>query len=168
MKKMNLIGKSILVALLGTLGMASAQAATVSGRADAWVFQAVTVTESTSMSFGNIVPDLAASTNVTVDTADGISSDNPSTTLLGTPASGAFQITGQTGSTVTITITDTGDLGGLVFVPNTTSSLGATHVIDAASANNIAKVGGTLTVPAAQAPGTYSNPAAYQVQVNYQ
>jgi len=166
--------QKILVNTIASIAMAlaaisTANADTANGSASASVVTAVTVAETRGLDFGTFVPDPAGDTISLTSTATTTrSSLSILTTLVGTTeASGAFQITGTTGATVSISIADTGDLGTMTFTPGA-PSLGATHVIDAIPANNLLYVGGNLVVPAGQATGVFSNATAYSVTVNYQ
>ena len=163
-----------LVALMAGIYSAGASAAgPVNGSAEVTVASAVTLTESTGMNFGIMVPGTVATTvslNSALAHGRNVSAGDGTLVTGGTVAAGAFQIGGTTGATVSIAVADLGDLGALVFTPATAAAtnLGATHTIDAVAANNILYVGGDVVIPTGTAAGNYANAAAYSVTVNYQ
>lgn len=147
----------------------------VNGEASVNVLTALQVNSlGTNLDFGDmaagavdptvITIDSAALANRTLQSGDGtLFATNPGT-------SAGFQIVGETGLVVDISVTDNGDINtaaGITFAPFP-PSLGPTHTIQAIAIDNQFYVGGTISVPALTPSGTYTNPNAYIVTVNYQ
>lgn len=166
---------SVIVAL-GGFYHASAVAATADGQAAAQIVAPVTVTEDAAqtMNFGSLLPASTGDTvvSLTAVAATNRSVDSGTGALIagGTVASGKFNVTGETGKVVDISVADTAaELSNgtdtLTFTAPTVST--ATHTI-IGDATDTFYVGGTLTIPAGVSTGNYTSAAAYTVTVNYQ
>ncbi|MFC1589296.1 DUF4402 domain-containing protein [Pseudomonadota bacterium] len=145
---------------------------TTGGTATATSIQPIVLTQAAAMNFGAFAPDAAGDTVSLTNVAATVRSITTGTLQGGTVSSGQFTMTGTLGMTVGITVTDgTTDLVNgattLVFTP-TAASLSPTHVITGVAATDTLYVGGTITIPAAAATGTYTSTNAYTVTVNYQ
>ena len=155
------------IALLATAVVAlsslssAAIAASINGNASATVLTPITVTQNTALSFGTLAANAAGS--VTISTAGGRTFSGVVVTPGGF-AAGAFGITGSTGATFAITLgTPTALASGGNSMAFTVASSAATGTIALGVANFT--VGGTLTVAAGQAAGSYIG--TYPVTVEY-
>ena len=135
----------------------------------------IAITHVTDMNFGTIavlngvagVVTLPATTGTPTRTVTGGATLPPSST--GSPTAAAFNITGATGYSFSITLptgtyTLTGSVSGTMTADTWTSSLGATSTM--AAGDNPLYVGANLNVGATQAAGLYTGPA-FTVTVNY-
>ena len=167
---------SSVVLSMGAISMAGAF--DVDGQATAEVLEAINVTEDATqtMDFGVFAAPPPSGVAGTVTLTSEPTTTRGSTgdvVLVGTTASsGKFTIDGGTvGRVVTITINDNaqvlnGPLGAtMTFTPNAASDLTSPYTL---TGTDVFHVGGSLSVSAGQAAGTYSNNTAYSVTVNYQ
>ncbi len=124
----------------------------------------IVITENTSMDFGVVIFDGTAGT-VTINTS-GVVTGPLGYLFSGTPAAGAYGVTGQQNQSVIISFTS-GSLTGpgtAMTVDNFTHSAGASPGFD--NQGNLSfNVGADLSVNASQATGSYSG--TFTVTVNY-
>lgn len=149
------------------MAASAANAASVSATATAEILQQVQIAKTADLNFGSIVPDSAASANVIVD-PDGTNTRNCGGLTCADDAlvsSAAFNVTGATGLTAVISLSSlaTIDDGGNSMNISLSQS-DATLLMTGSAVPTY--VGGTLTVPANQAPGTYSG--SFDVTAEYQ
>lgn len=167
----------LLLSTLASVAMAmavvsTANAAAFNGNANAAVVEAITLIEDRQLDFGTFTVGATGGDVTLTSVASTARGSTGDVGLLGsTEASGQFTITGTAGASVTIVIADgatnlSGPGADLVFVPNTTPSLGSPYVMG--SGSDILYVGGTVTIAGSQAPGVYSSATAYTVTVNYE
>lgn len=146
----------------------------VSNNSNAQILGAIGLTAVTPLEFGGIVPDATNPGTVIVDYAD-VRTKSGTLTLVSskvTPKSGAYNVsgTGLVGYVITIPTADfnitntTGIVHETMAVSAMTCSKGAGSTF-AADGTDAFKVGGTLTVAAAQAPGLYTG--TFNVTVAY-
>lgn len=153
----------------GALFAATAGPAT--GSAKAVIIAPMTLTHVTnaSLNFGRIV-NTAAGT-VTVAAKDGTSTSTGVTYQEGPTAADQFTVTGQNGVSFTVnlpaSITVTDGAGNNMTVGSLTSfcGTGASSACTASTTGTQVGVGGTLTVSAGQAAGTYTG--TYSVTITY-
>jgi len=152
-----------------SLVSASAFAADATGSASAVVAAPIAITAGTAMTFGNVAVGAAGGTAV-LTTADALTVTGDVSALSGvTPASGAFNVTGEGTSAYSVTLPTTISLTGpgtAMTISTIGHSAGASPALLAGASSF--KIGGTLAVGAAQAPGTYSSAGGFTVTVNYQ
>ncbi len=138
--------------------------ADVTGNATAQIQTAVSVIENTTMNFGNTAVDASGGT-VTM-TSSGAVSGPAGYSFSGSPTAGAFTVTADASTAVTISFTD-GTLTGpgtAMALNNFTHNAGGTPTTDG-SGSLVFNVGGDMVVNATQASGAYSG--TYTVTVNY-
>lgn len=163
--------KTSKIALAGAIAAAAmvstgAHAATVSATAEVDILAPVTLVQSAGLDFG-VVGGAVAGT-VTIGTGADTASCSVGLMCAGTSRRGAFNVTGASGYTVTITVdaaTTLDDAGAgapmaLSLTPSTTSVVGAGATLVPFH------VGGVLSINAAQAAGTYTG--NYNVSADYQ
>lgn len=152
-----------LTAALAATAPAHAQSAT--GDVSVRVLQAITVTKSSDLSFGKVLPASAPSTVAIAE--DGTRTCGTGLKCFGTTTSGGFNVTASTGETVSVSI-DTPSItlsnGGSQTMGVTLNS--STRTMSLPSGSGSFRVGGTLSVGANQAAGNYSG--QYTVSVAYQ
>lgn len=162
-----MLRKSALAALLaGCVFAPSAKAATVSGTATVRILQAITVTKTADLNFGKVVAAAGAS-SVTIS-PDGVRICGTGLTCFGESSAGSFAVTGTPGETVVIALeSPTTELtNGLGQSMTATLALNLQALTLQGNNPGTFKVGGTLTVGANQASGTYAG--RFNVSVNYQ
>lgn len=139
-----------------------------SGTANASVITPLTLTESSTLEFGQLSSS-AASGTVVIDSADGRTVTGGATAEGGTFRSGAWAVSGEASTAYTITLPSsdvTLTSGGNNMTVNTfTDDKSGSSTTDGAGADTF-KVGATLTVGINQASGTYTG--TYDVTVAYQ
>ena len=151
--------------LLGVAGLMAAAVAvpahaeTAQGDATVKILQAITV-----LNFGNVVPSAAAATVAVGE--DGTRTCGTGLNCYGTTTSGAFNVTGSAGETVSVGIDNP-----TIQLSNGTQSMAvalstSTRSLTLAGGAGSFRVAGTLSVGANQAAGTYTG--QYNVSVNYQ
>jgi len=160
MKKVTVLGAVMAAALYA--GQAQA-ANSVTAGASVEIAAPVSIVQDTALAFGNVGPS-AASGTVTVSIAGAKSVTGGVSDLGGSPAAGAFTVTGASGATYSVTIPGTVSLTGpgtamevTLTDPGSGTLTGGTDTFN---------VGGTLAVGANQTAGSYSG--TYTVSVNYQ
>ncbi len=147
-------------------GANAAHAADATATATAQILEQITVTRTSNLNFGTIVPDTAASGDVSVAaTAAGARTCDANLTCAGagSVSSAAFDVTASAGSTVAVT-----GLSGLTQLTSGGNSMAIALVgstLDMSSGSDTLYVGGDLTVGANQATGTYTG--NFTVSVNY-
>ena len=127
--------------------------------------QPITITQTQGMNFATLISN--ASTQTVVLTPAGVLSGAASPS--GVPHAGAFNVTGQSSQTVTITLPSSFTLtsgANQMTVSNLTSTpaAGAATALSATGTATV-NVGGTLTVSPNQPQGAYSG--SYTITVNY-
>jgi hypothetical protein len=166
------------VALLFT-GNAYAQAtATGTANANATIAKPITITKTSDLNFGIIVPDgLGNGTlTVTVDTADGrsIANNTDGALLGGTVSSAAFTVTGRPNATYAITLPVaaiditggvTGDTMPVGSFTSATANGGTLVDPGTGTGSDAITVGATLTVGEEQAADSYTG--TFNVTVAY-
>ena len=162
---------------IGAIGLAgvlpsSAQAASTTATAAATIATAISIANTANMSFGIIVPDPANPGTVVLIPAGTRTNPDGFLTLVGggTVAAAAFDVTGATDATYTIslppadvTLTSGGDTMTIAFA-TFDDSLGGTGTLTGGAESFT--VGATLSVAAAQPTGNYIS-AGFTVTVNY-
>ena len=163
----------LFVILAGYTVTANAQGAAVFATASskAVVITPITIAKTTDLVLGTLAVSATTGGTLVMDATGGRTSTLGVTLPVnsGSPTAAVFHVTGLDGSTFAITLpgtislsdgaSHTMNLGSFVSSPSSTGTLsgGAADI----------SVGGTLTVAAAQAAGTYTNAAGLQVTVNY-
>ncbi|MDZ7588713.1 MAG: DUF4402 domain-containing protein [Parasphingorhabdus sp.] len=149
----------------GMFGATAASAATATADAKANILQQVTVTKTADLDFATIVSGAASST-VAVSPL-GVRTCGVGLVCSGTATAAGFNITGTTGTTVTLAsdanVTLNSGANSMVATLNTSS---ATHVLTGVALTDQFTVGGSLAVAANQADGNYAG--TFNVTVNYQ
>jgi hypothetical protein len=147
------------------------QTASATATASATIITPISISKTADMNFGNIAVSASAGGTVVLAPAGTRSTTGsvslPATT--GSPAAAAFTVTGQGNYTYAITLPSTATLtdgashnmtaGTFTSNPSSTGTLSS-------GTQNIT-VGATLTVAAAQTPGTYATSSPFTVTVNY-
>ena len=163
--KIRTLAGAVAVAGLVAGVAATVQAAATTGNATATIIIPIAIANTTDLAFGSVVSSGSADT-VIVSPA-GARTCGGTLTCTNTVTAGAFDVTGGTGETYTIslpasaTVTSGGDtmtVDTFVSTPTPTGTLtgGAETLL----------VGATLQVSASQANGSYTG--TYSVTVNYQ
>lgn len=160
---------------LASVGGAAAQSLgqSSSGLARASVIRPISLSEVKGLEFGVITPGVKTG-SVTIGPADAVQVSDTSINASGVHSAGVFQITGQSGRAFSVSTAHTAQLSGAGGARLTVSNL----VVSVNGANGTAvgqldsngaaqfRVGGTLSVQPAQAPGRYVG--SYPVSVAYQ
>ena len=164
---------SLRLAVVGALAVASfagsAQAATsATGTATAEVLSTLTVTNTSALQFGQIAANNGGTVSVN---ANGSASASGSIVSTGTRAPATFAVTGSPNASVIVTLpsgpinlTRSGGSETMAVSAFNTAPSGGFQ-LDSSGAGSFA-VGGTLTVAANQASGSYSG--SFSVSVEYQ
>lgn len=167
---------SFKAALVGTVfaaaafGSTAAQAATADGTAKATILAALSVTNTSDLNFGTIAVNGGGSVVVT---PAGVRAATTGGTVssAGTGASANFDIVGDSGSSILITVPaavtleyNDGSTVHTMAASLTTNANTSAHALTGGTESF--KVGGTLTVGAGQAAGAYAGD--FTVTVNYQ
>lgn len=159
---------ALLVAALSTLGSPLAFAATADLNINAEVIAPLTITETTALNFGSVVP---ASTAATLQlTPAGDLTTTGGAVAVGGHSAGLLTITGDTDAPVSIThaasTTLTGP-GDAITVDNFTLAAGigglAGTTLTLSGTDGTLNVGATLNLNADQAPGSYNGTLAFTV-----
>lgn len=157
------------VALAGAIAAAAmvstgANAATVSATAEVDILAPVTLSQTAGLDFGVVAAGAAAGT-VSIPTGSDVRTCSVGLACVGAAQRGAFSVTGANTYTVAITVAASTSLTG----PGAAMALALTPSVNSIVATGAAQtfhVGGTLTVGAAQAAGTYTG--NYNVSADYQ
>lgn len=165
-KSVQALGLTAMLFAGAALSIEPAHAASATGDATVKILRAITVTKSSDLDFGKIVPSAAAATVAIGEDNSRVCGSGLS--CFGTTTAGAFAVVGAANETVTvaidnpsITLTDGGSNSMAVLLATTTSAMTLSGTGDGSF-----KVAGTLNVGANQAAGTYSG--QYAVSVSYQ
>ena len=157
------------VAVAG-MGTTAANAATATGTAKVNIISAVTLTETTQMDLGVVASSATAGTVVLPDSSN-TRTCSGGVTCIGTAARGAFEVSGAaTGYVISYNVAASTSLTGpgaamaLTLDPSGTAT--STGTFTATAAATTFYVGGSLSVAANQAAGTYTG--TYAVTANYQ
>ncbi len=159
------------IALAGSIAAAAmissgAQAATETVGADAEIIPAVTLGTPSDIDFGTIASDATGGTAV-VAASSGATTSCAALTCLGASNPGSIVITASSGQTVDVSFAVAGPVTLTSAASDTmsmTPSLSTSSFTSTGS--DTLYVGGTLTVAANQAAGTYSG--TFDVDVDYQ
>lgn len=166
------MNKKILLAVgaaITTTGLysASALAADATGNATAVVLAPLAITAGAAMDFGDVAAVTGATSTVVLTSAGATSSGDGATTG-GTPAAGAFSVTGDDTLTYDITLptstTLTGGSGPDITVNTFTDSAGGSSTTSGGT--DSFTVGATLNLADGQGSGTYAG--TYTVTIDYQ
>lgn len=128
-------------------------------------------TEGQGLVFGDLTVSATLSGTATVDPADNRTVTGGVSEAGGTPAAAAFNVTGETSHSYTITLPSNTDVkltgvGDDMAVTNFTSSSGLSHTLSGGTPGTDAfTVGATLAVSAGQAPDLYTG--TFDVIVSY-
>ncbi len=159
-------------------GQAMAQSTAIgTATASATILRPITITKTTDMNFGNVVPSSEAGTVVLLP--DGTRSSTAGSTFIpsnpGTVTAAAFTIEGEGAATYSVTlplsVSLTGGTGTAMTVatftstPGTVAGAGTLSGSAGADGTQTLLVGGTLAVGATQAAGLYSG--LFDVTVAY-
>ncbi len=162
--KMIVVAIGVIVTF-ATTSPAYAQRTTGNGTASVKILRSITVTKSTDLYFGKIVPSTAAST-VTI-AESGARTCGSGLSCYDTATSGSFVVNGTSGEVVSVALdsntTTLSDGGSNAMTVNLATS---TTVLPLTGGTGNFKVGGTLNVGANQKDGSYTG--QYSVSVNYQ
>ncbi|MBX9880598.1 MAG: DUF4402 domain-containing protein [Sphingomonas sp.] len=161
MQKLMMLG----LAGLGLSAMAAPAAAqTATGDVSVRILQAITVSKTADLNFGRVVAGTAAGSVVVAE--DGTRTCPAALRCLGTTTGAAFAVTGTVGETVVVAI-DTPTIQLTSGTNRMSVALATqTRTITLVAGANPFRVGGTLSVGASQAAGTYTG--QFTVSVNYQ
>ncbi len=157
------------IALAGSIAAAAmissgAQAATETVGADAEIIPAVTLGTPADIDFGTIAADATGGTAV-VAASSGATTSCATLTCVGTSSPGSIVVTSESGQTVDVSFAT----AGAVTLTSGTDTMSMTPSLSTTSftstGSDTVYVGGTLTVGASQAAGTYSG--TFDVNVDY-
>lgn len=157
------------VALIGAIAAAgmfssAANAATVSADARVNILAPVILTQTAGLDFGVVASGVAAGT-VTLPNSSNVRTCSAGLACVGAAQRGAFNVTGAVTYTIAITVAASTTLTGVGTPMALTLNPSATSIVATGTAQPFF-VGGTLTVGAAQAAGTYTG--TYNVSADYQ
>jgi len=155
-----------------------AHAAQASANASGTVVAPIAISAAANLVFGSFAP--GAGGTVTVSTSGVRQASGPILMGAATPGAARFNISGEAGSSYSIThsgsavLTNTIGTGGETMIltkfsdltgANATAGTAAAGTLDGAGTQSL-YVGGTLTVGAAQAPGVYTGTVIATVEYN--
>jgi hypothetical protein len=157
------------IALLGAFAAATmvstgANAATQTATAEVEILAPVTLSQTVGLDFGIVAAGAVAGT-VTLPTGSNVRTCSVGLACVGTASRGTFEVTGVDTYVVDITVDATTVLTGAGTDMNVTLNPGITSIVANGAAQTF-YVGGTLTVGAGQAAGTYTG--NYDVSADYQ
>ena len=155
----------VFAAAMGPIAIEPAYAASGSGDATVEVLEAHSLTKTSDLSFGSIIPSASAGSIRIAE--DGTHTCDASLTCFGTTTAGAFSILGRSGETVSVALdSDTITLtnGASASISGKISTNTKRLTLDAGSAK--LKIVASLDISANQAIGSYKG--QYSVSVNYQ
>lgn len=163
--------KLVLAGSIAAAAMISggAQAATETVTADARIIPAVTLGTPVNMNFGTIAAD-ATGGSVVIAAASGATAACATLTCVGTSNPGSIAVTSASGETVSVSFVTPGAItlragpGATDPTMSLTPSLSATSFTS--TGTDTVYVGGTLTVAASQAAGTYSGDIEVNIDYN--
>ncbi|MCV2369270.1 DUF4402 domain-containing protein [Roseateles oligotrophus] len=158
---------------LAALGSAFAQqSATASADASATIIQPIAITKTSNLVFGNYAVG-ATGGSVSLSTADVVSVNSGTISQpasnKGSPAAAVFAVSGEGSFTYAITLPSDGTVsltgaGAPMPVTGFTSNPATTGTLSSGTQN--VKVGATLNLGSAQAPGAYTGTFAVTVAYN--
>lgn len=147
-------------------GASGAMAVDATGTASAVIASAITISETSQMSFGTVAASATQAGSVVLSAA-GSASDSNITRLSGaTPAAGTFTVNGANSATYAVTlpssaVTLTSGANTMSVNSFTTNATGTLS----SGGSEVFGVGATLSIGANQASGSYTG--SYTVTVNY-
>jgi hypothetical protein len=151
--------------------VAAQQVATTSLFAN--VVTPISIVKTVDLSFGNAAVAPTAGGSIILAPSGGRTTGGSGVTLpanSGTVAAATFTVSGEPGFTYSISLPSsaviTGPGSAVMTVSGFTSSPSLVGTLSTGGAQSLA-VGATLSIPAAQASGTYTNATALPVTVNY-
>jgi hypothetical protein len=154
-------------AVLGNAGfLIGAHAATATGDATATVIEPITITKTANLRFGKLAGG-AGGTVVVSSAGSRTKSGGVFLSPSDTGGAASFDVTGEPNATYSITLPTSVSLvsgSNSMSLDTFTSDLGATGTLSALGAQTM-NVGGTLTVAANQAAGSYAG--SFNVSVDY-
>lgn len=171
LRRGTLVAALLLGSAVAPTGFAATDTATTTGT----VVTPITIAMATNLNFGEFAAHTANPGTVTISTAGAASATEAVLTNSASAVAASFSVAGQANASYSISITDN-DLTHTDGV--TTMALATKHDVDATTADSPASgtldgtgaqtiyVGGTLTVAAAQAAGTYSGTITATVEYN--
>ncbi|HYC03525.1 MAG TPA: DUF4402 domain-containing protein [Azospirillaceae bacterium] len=168
--KLSTILKSAAATLVLAAVAGSANAATSNFTASATVVAPIAVTTGTNLSFGGIIASASAGT-VVIDAAGARSTTGGATASGGTVSAASFNVTGAPSTAYNITlpasanISSGGDNMSVAFAAATHLTGGSTARTLTAGGTDTFNLGGTVSVGANQAAGSYSG--TFTMTVNY-
>lgn len=167
--------RAALAVALAAMAMSS-QAVEGTATATGTVITPISITKSADLNFGNFAPGTGGTITVSTSGAPTSTGIVRSTTV--TPTAAKFDVSGDNNATYAITYTGTsatlsdGATGTMdlaihsdLTAGNATSNTASSGTLSAAGTQSI-YVGGTLTVGATQASGTYTGSVKVQVEYN--
>jgi Mat/Ecp fimbriae major subunit len=167
MKKIILVGTAALATLSSTAAFADTQSATATVK----ILAAVKLTKVADLDFGTVAASTAGGTVVLDETSATAARTCTGVVCSGTAARAKFSVTQATnGSVLAITnspsVTLNGPVGSTAMTATLARSASTITYSTAVGATNDVFYGGTLTVGANQAAGTYTG--SFNVTVDYQ
>ncbi|GAA4463485.1 hypothetical protein GCM10023093_12050 [Nemorincola caseinilytica] len=166
--------RTILVAaVLVCCGQVCKAQHTALASASASVVAPISLAKNVDMNFGNAAVS-STTGGAVILSPDGMRTTGGSGVTLpaasGVVSAAGFTVAGAPGFTYAITLPESAIISGpgtaALLIDAFTSIPSATGTLDA-TGSQILKVGATLNITAAQAPGTYTNASALPVTVNY-
>jgi len=161
----------ILISLNNNIKTQAQQTASATAAINASIITPIAISKTADMDFGNIAVSSSSGGTVVLAPA-GTRTSTGGVTLpatAGTPAAAAFTVTGQGSYTYAITLpssaTITDGSSHNMSIGSFTSSPSSTGTLSSGTQN--VTVGATLTVSAAQVPGSYTTSTPFTVTVNY-
>lgn len=152
-------------AILATAIVSPAYAASGNGTASVKILRAITVTKSSDLYFGKILPSASAATVAVAES--GARTCGAGLGCYDTATSGGFHVVGTTGEVVSVSLDSaTATLSDGASHSMTVNLATSTTALTLTGGAGDFKVAGTLNVGASQADGTYTG--QYSVSVNYQ
>ena len=161
---------SVAIFAFSTISFGQGNTASDYASVGARIINPITITNTASMEFGNLL-ETGTEYTVVLGTGGTTTGDNRPTGLAGTIQSAGFDVTGESGATYTITFPDyvilnnggTGSGNQMTLNNFTSSKTGDTGTLN--SGNDSFTVGASLTVNAEQNSGNYTG--TFSVTVNY-
>jgi Mat/Ecp fimbriae major subunit len=158
--------KKFAMAIAAIFAVASSQsyAASTTGTATVNILKATTLTKTADLDFGKIAPGTSSATaRINFDDTRTCSSG---LTCLGKASAGAFDVTGSTGETLSVTLANT----DVTLTQASGEKMKVSLALNSAQVTLVngkgqVKVGGTLSIGALQAGGVYSG--LFELTVDY-
>lgn len=165
MKSIKIFALSLVV--LGFSATTFGQSLSDAASASATLLVPISIAKTTDMNFGTFASSGTEGT-ITLDYANATTVTGGLTKFGGTISTATFTVTGDSNKAFSIShpesIVLTGSVSGSLTV-NLVNELGTTGTL--VSGTKVIKMGGSITVPANQVAGVYSNTADLKVTVNY-